>query len=89
MVSEFIIYLSVILSVLFTIFGTIRLWKVKKISSIFLASTSIFSFGFEIIKVAFMPSYGSALTVIINIILILSFISFFYAIIMLWRFENN
>ena len=87
-VSEYVIIMSGIISALFALVATIRLWKVKKLASILLASTSILLFVFEILKVVFKPSYGSALTITVNIIMIVAFASFFYAIIILWRKQN-
>lgn len=87
-VADYIIIISGIISALFALFATVRLWKVNKLASILFASTSILLFSFELLKVLFTPIYGSTLTITVNIVMIVAFVSFFYAVFVLWRKPN-
>ena len=58
-VSQYIIIASSIASFLFTIFATIRLWKIKKSFSIFFAVIATLKFGAEFIKEINSPANES------------------------------
>jgi hypothetical protein len=84
-VPQYVIIGSGIASVLFAITATIRLWKIKKLASMLFSGTSVLLFCAELIKVTTLPDYGSLLIIAINIIMVIAFLSFFYAVIVLWR----
>jgi|JI7StandDraft_1071085.scaffolds.fasta_scaffold275135_2 hypothetical protein len=88
-VSQYVIIGSAIASILFAIFATLRIWKIKKWFSVFFATMSLFQFIAELIKETSSPSYGSSLIIAINIVVILAFLSFVYAIIVLWKTKDN
>lgn len=88
-VSPYIIIASSIASFLFTIFATIRLWKIKKAFSIFFAVINTWEFISEFIKEINSPANGSSLILAINIVKILTLLSFIYAIVVLWKDRNN
>ena len=88
-VPQYIIIASYFASNLFTIFATISIWKNKKWFSIFFAAIASLGFVSEFIKEVNSPAYGSSLIIAINVVKILSFLSFVYAIIILWKVKDN
>lgn len=86
---QYIITSSFIVSILFTIFAVIRIWKIKKVFSLLFALINVLEFSAEFIKEIKTPSDGSTLILAINIVKILSFLSFIYAIVVLWKKQND
>jgi len=83
---------SGILTVIFTVAATVRLWKTARYVSIILASSAIILFVLGIIQEVTLPEYGSAIIILLNVTKIIHFLAFFYAIILLWtmaKYENK
>jgi len=70
-----LIVVSGIATAVFIIMATIRLWKISRNSSILLASSTI---------ILFILSFGSPPIILFNIIRAIQFISFIWAICLLW-----
>lgn len=80
-----VVVISGIATTIFIIIATIRLWKVSKISSILLTTSSAIFLSLEIMQINISPAYGSSLIIILNITKIISLLIFFWAVILLWR----
>lgn len=82
-----LIVASGIATIIFIIMATIRLWKkAKKVSVILIFSASIL-FLSQLIQEVTLPSYGSSIIILTNIVRLIYFIVFVWAIIIL--FKNN
>lgn len=79
-----VIAISEILTIVFTVTASVRLWKVARYTSIILASSSITLFALEVIQGVTLPKYGSAVIIALNVTKIVHFLAFFYAISLLW-----
>jgi uncharacterized membrane protein (DUF2068 family) len=88
-VPAYIVVISGIASALFTIWATVRLWKTSKFTSLLFAVTSVIFFGLEVMQVVISPSYGSPLILTLNITKVISLLTFFYVVFLLWRTPNE
>jgi glucan phosphoethanolaminetransferase (alkaline phosphatase superfamily) len=79
-VPIFLIAISGIATAVFIIMATIRLWKISKISSILLVSSTIILLILSVVQVVVSPSYGSPLIILFNITRVINFIAFIWAV---------
>ena len=84
-----LLLISGLLTIVFIIMATIRLWKYSKGSSILFASSSIFYIGAAIAQVVYSPSDGSPLILIMNIAKVINVLVFIWTVSLLWRMEKN
>lgn len=83
-----LIGLSGIITIIFTILATIRLWKEARYLSIMLASSEIVLTGLTIIQVGASSQYGSPIIILLNITKVVHLIVFIWAIITLFRLNS-
>ena len=83
-----LIVISGIATIIFIVMATIRLWKEAKNLSIILASSALILFIFTVIQTLTLPSYGSTIIILLNIVKIVNFIAFVWAIIKLFKSKN-
>lgn len=80
-----LIAISEILSILFYIMATIRLWiNASKFSSILLASSAVILFILSVVQGIASTSDGSPIIILVNITRVINFIAFIWAICLLW-----
>lgn len=80
-----VITISDILSFVFIVTATVRLWKGAKYASIILASSAITLFALQVIEEVTLPQYGSATIVALNLTRLINLLALFYAIALLWK----
>lgn len=90
-VPAYIVVISGGASILFTILATIRLWKISKFVSTLFATTSAIFFGLEVMQVFYTPAYGSSIVLFLSAVKVISLVTFFWAVFLLWRTrpDNN
>lgn len=88
-VPIYIIMLSGVASILFTILATVRLWKVNKFASSLFVISSFMLFGLEIMQSFHPPAYGSLIVISLNIVKVVRFVSFVWVLLLLWRNRLN
>jgi hypothetical protein len=79
-----LIVISGIVTILFTVMATTRLWQGARHGSIMLASSTIIVFALTVIHEVALPKYGSPIIILLNISKIIHFLIFIYAIALLW-----
>jgi hypothetical protein len=79
-----LIAISGILSIIFTVAATVRLWKGARYVSIILASSIIILFVLGVVQGIASPAYGSPIIILSNITIVIHFVAFIWAIIKLW-----
>ena len=84
-VPAYIVMISGGASIIFTILATIRLWKISKFASTLFAMTSVIFFGLEIVQVFYTLAYGSSIVIFLSIVKVISLLTFFWAVYLLWR----
>jgi hypothetical protein len=87
-VPTFIVMFSGGASILFTILATIRLWKMSKFVSTLFATTSVIFFGLEVMQVLNTPAYGSSIVIFLSIVKVISLLTFFWVVWLLWRTKH-
>ena len=80
-----LIVLSGVATASFVIMATVRLWKEAKNLSIVLISSAAILFVLTAIQVVVLPSYGSPIIILVNIIAVIYFIAFIWAIVKLYK----
>jgi len=80
-----LIAISGIATIVFIVLATIRLWKEAKNVSIILVSSAVLLFIFTVIQMLTSPSYGSPIIILLNIVKVIYFIIFIWAIIKLFK----
>ena len=83
-----LIVISGIAIIVFIIMATVRLWKEAKSLSIILVSSAIILFILTVIQVFILFSYGSPIIVLMNIIKVINFIAFVWAVIKLFKMKR-
>ncbi len=81
----FLIFVSGITTVFFTIIAVIRLWKGVRYISVILVSSSILLFVLETVQTTVSLSYGSLTTILLNIVKVIHFVTFTWVIIILYK----
>jgi hypothetical protein len=81
--------ISGILSAVFIILATIRLWKTKRIASILLATSSLIFFCLGLMEVVCLPPYVNLLIILFNIIKVISLLVFIWVVSLLWKMEKR
>ncbi len=84
-----LIVISGLADLLFTIMATVRLWKSARNVSIIFASSRVVLFILGVIQEFALPSYGSPIIILSNIVKVVSFIVFVWAIIKLFRMKEK
>ena len=84
-----LIAVSGIVTVIFVIMATIRLWKVARYLSIMLASSEIILAVLTVVQVNSSLQYGSPLIVLLNITKVVNLIVFVWAVIKLFNKNNS
>lgn len=84
-----LIVISGLADLLFTIMATVRLWKSARNVSIIFASSRVVLFILALIQEFTLPSYGSPIIILSNIVKVISFIVFVCAIIKLFRMKEK
>lgn len=79
-----LIIISGLLTKVFIIAASIRLWKESKIVSIFLSSSFILFFGLQHIVTTTSPAYGSPIILLFSFSKLISILAFIWAISRLW-----
>jgi hypothetical protein len=87
-VPNYIVIISGVATILFTILATIRLWKINKFVSLLFFITTLIFFGLEILLVVLSPAYGSPLIIFLSITKVVSLLTFIWAVFILWRTPN-
>jgi glucan phosphoethanolaminetransferase (alkaline phosphatase superfamily) len=80
-----LIILSGILTTLFIVMATIRLWRKANHISIILASSAITLFLLTIIQEVTLPAYGSPIIILLNVSKVIYFIATLGAIVKLFK----
>ena len=80
-----LIAVSAIATTVFTIIAIIRLWKEAKGVSITLASSAVILLILTIIQGVISPSYGNSIIILLNVALIIHFVAFAWAVVVLYR----
>jgi len=81
--------MSGIATAVFIVLATIHLWKEAKNVSIILVSSAVLLLIFTVIQSLTSPSYGSSIIILLNVVKIINFIAFVWAIIKLFKLKNN
>jgi hypothetical protein len=79
-----LIAISGILTIIFTVAATVRLWKGARYVSIILASSAVILFILSVVQGIASPSYGSPIIILLNITKVINFIAFIWAVLRLW-----
>jgi hypothetical protein len=85
----FLIVISAIVTTVFTVMATVRLWKGARYVSIILVSSAIILFVLSVIQEVTLPKYGSPIIILLNVTKIIHLLAFFYAIILLWTIPKS
>lgn len=80
----FLIVISGIMTYAFIIIATIRLWRASRYVSILLIFSEVMLIIFTVIQEIVSAKYGSPVIISLNIIKVVSTLTFFYAICLLW-----
>ena len=80
----FLIVISGILTIIFIVAATVRLWKGARYVSIILASSAVILFILSVVQGITSPSYGSPIIILLNITKVINFIAFIWAVLLLW-----
>jgi uncharacterized membrane protein YhaH (DUF805 family) len=83
-----LIAISGIVTAVFIIMATVRLWKETKNFSIILVSSVLILFILTIIQELTLPLYGSPIIILMNIVKVINFVVFVWAIIKLFKLKN-
>ena len=81
----FLIILSGLIGLFFTIAAIINLWKVAKHISIMLGSSTILLYTLTTVQEIALSQYGSPIIIFLNIVKIVHLFAFIFAITLLWR----
>ncbi|EKE00333.1 MAG: hypothetical protein ACD_22C00047G0019 [uncultured bacterium] len=87
--SPVLLVISGIVTAIFIIMATVRLWNIAKGSSIVLISTAVLSLILEAMQAAAYPSYGSLVIVLTNIFRVAYFVARIWAIIILFKIKET
>ena len=79
-----LIAISGILTIIFIVAATVRLWKGARYVSIILASSAVILFILSGVQSIASPSYGSPMIILLNTIRLINFITFIWAVSLLW-----
>jgi len=82
-----LIALSGVLTIIFTVAATVRLWKGARYVSIILASSAVILFVLGVIQEVTLPK-GSSIIFLLNVTKVINFIAFVWAIIKLFRMRK-
>jgi hypothetical protein len=83
-----LIAISVILTIIFIVAATVRLWKGARYISIILASSAIILFILSVTQGVISPSYGSPIIILLNVTKVINFIAFVWAIVKLFKMSD-
>jgi len=84
-----LIVISGIAALLFDTMAIVRLWKSARNVSITFASSIIILFIFGVIQEATSPAYGSPIIIMVNVLTVINFVVFVWAIIRLFKMKEN
>jgi hypothetical protein len=84
-----LIAISGILTIIFIVAATIRLWKETRYLSIILASSAVILFILSVVQGIASPSYGSLIIILLNITKVINFIAFIWAVLLLWAMAKH
>ncbi len=84
-----LVALSGLVTIIFTILATIRLWKEAKFLSIMLASSEIVLTVFTAIQVNNSLAYGSPIIILLNVSKVIHLIAFIGVVIKLFKMKND
>jgi len=84
-----LIAISGITIVAFIVIATVRLWKEAKNLSIIFASSALVLFILTVIQEFTLPSYGSPIIILLNIIKVINLLIFIWVIIKLFKLKNG
>ena len=79
-----LIVISVILTIIFYVAATVRLWKRARYVSVILASSAVMLLVLGVIQGVILPQDGSAIIILLNATKIIHFLVCAYAVVLLW-----
>lgn len=83
-----LIAISGILTIIFIVAATVRLWKGARYVSIILASSALVLFTLSVVQGIASPSHGSPIIILLNITKVINFIAFIWAVITLLKMNR-
>ncbi len=84
-----LVLISGTLSLIFVIMATIRLWNVERILSILFLSFNIILITLSVFQEVIMPTYGSPLVILTNIVKVIRIILFIWVLIKLFKTNSR
>jgi len=84
-----IVLITGILSLIFVIVATKRLWNIERILSILFLSSYIFLIALSVLQEIIVPTYGSLLVIITNIAKVIRILFFIWVLIKLFKTDNG
>src|ERR1035437_5105908 len=76
---------SGLITIMFTVLATVRLWQEARHVAIILASSAVILFILSVIQDVVSPSYGSPIIILLNVTKVINFIAFVWAIVKLFK----
>lgn len=84
----YLVIVSLMVSVVFFIFASVRLWKINRLLTVVLIGSSLGQLGLEYLLESSTPVNGSMLVVSTNAMKVIMLIVYFLALILLWINEK-